>query len=121
MAVYGNRARVVTATTGTGAISLGAAVASYQDFAAAGIGDGDTVPYVIEDGNNWEIGTGVYTAGTSQLTRVVTESSNSDLEINLSGSATVYIDVPASYFNAADDYGAVTAATTRTDDYGLLA
>lgn len=120
MPTYGNRARVITATVGTGTLAIGVAVAGYQTFAAAGIGNGDTVQYVIEDGNDWEIGTGVYNAGLLTMTRVVTESSNSDNPLNLTGNAQVFIDVPATYFNAAEDYGLITSATSATDDYGSI-
>jgi hypothetical protein len=93
-----NRAKVSTSTTGTGTITLGAAADGYQTFADAGVTDGQTVRYVIEDGSNWEIGTGVYTASGTTLSRTVSESSNSDSAINLSGTATVFVGA------AADDF-----------------
>jgi len=86
-----NRAKMTTSTTSTGTITLGSAATGYQSFAAAGVVNGDIVRYVIEDGNNWEIGTGTYTASGTTLTRNVSESSNSDSAINLSGSAIVFV------------------------------
>ena len=95
-----NRAKVSTSTTGTGTITLGAAESGYQTFAAAGVVNGDIVRYVIEDGTNWEIGTGTYTAAGTTLSRTVSESSNADNPINLSGSAIVYVGATASDFGA---------------------
>ena len=87
-----NRAKMTTATTGTGTITLGSAVDGFQTFAAAGVSNGDTVRYCIEDGtSSFELGSGVYTASGTTLTRVVSESSNSDNAINLSGDAIVFI------------------------------
>jgi len=71
---------------------LGSAVDGFQTFTAAGVADGDTVRYCIEDGtSSFEIGSGVFTASGTTLTRVVSESSNSDSAINLSGDAIVFI------------------------------
>jgi trimeric autotransporter adhesin len=100
-----NRAKVSTATTGTGTITLGTAESGYQSFADAGVVDTDVVRYVIEDGNNWEIGTGTYTASGTTLSRTVSESSNADAALNLTGSAVVYVsaaaeDIPAAYTNS---------------------
>lgn len=86
-----NRAKMTTATTGTGTITLGSAVDGFQTFAGAGVTDGDTVAYTIEDGSNWEVGTGTYAASGTTLSRTVSESSNSDAAISLSGSAVVYV------------------------------
>lgn len=89
--VLGNRIKVSTSTTGTGTITLGSAENGFQTFAEGGISNGDTVRYVIEDGANFEIGTGTYTASGTTLTRSVTESSNADAAINLSGGAIVIV------------------------------
>ena len=92
MVVLANRVKVNTATTGTGNVALGSAVAGYQTFADGGITNNQDVSYVIEDGNDWEIGVGSYTSGSNQLNRhTIIESSNSDAALNLSGSATVFI------------------------------
>jgi hypothetical protein len=90
-----NRAKMTTATTGTGTLTLGSAVGGYQSFAAAGVADGNTVRYVIEDGNDWEIGAGVYTASGTPLSGTVSESTAAGSAINLTGNATVFVTVAA--------------------------
>jgi hypothetical protein len=90
-----NRAKMSTSTTGTGTITLGSAETGYQTFADAGVANGDVVRYVIEDGNDWEIGSGTYTATGTTLSRTVSESSNADAALNLTGSAVVFITAAA--------------------------
>lgn len=96
MAKLYNRAKMTTATTGTGTITLGSAVSGYQSFASAGVQNGDVVSYVIEDNNgNVEFGTGTYTSAGTTLSRTVTQASISGTwgttAITLSGTANVYI------------------------------
>ena len=90
-----NRAKMSTSTTGTGTITLGSAETGYQTFADAGVADGNVVRYVIEDGNDWEIGSGTYTSSGTTLSRTVDESSNADAALNLTGSAVVFITAAA--------------------------
>jgi len=91
MANLYNLAKMTTATTGTGTITLGSAVDGFLTFALAGVSDGDIVPYTIVDGSNTEHGVGTYTASGTTLTRTVRKSTNSDAAISLSGSAEVFI------------------------------
>lgn len=124
-----NRAKMTTATTGTGSITLGSASSGFQSFAAAGLINADVVRYVIEDGTAWEIGTGTYTATGTTLTRSVSESSNADAALNLTGSAVVYVsaaaaDIPpttltitnltAAYTVVADDLGKIINCTNNS-------
>jgi hypothetical protein len=90
-----NLARMTTATTGTGTITLGSAVSGFLSFSGAGVADGDVVSYGIKDGANSEVGTGTYTASGTALTRTVTKSTNSNAAISLSGLAEVYITLRA--------------------------
>jgi microcystin-dependent protein len=105
-----NRAKANTSTTGTGTLTLGFPADGYQSFAAAGVANGDTVRYVIEDGNNWEIGTGVYTSTGATLSRTVSESSNSGAAINLSGDAVVYVTAVGADIVQPSDIGVTVQA-----------
>jgi hypothetical protein len=93
MAKLVNRAKMTVASApGTGALALGAAVAAYQTFAAAGVVDGDVVSYVIEDGANWEAGHGTYAASGPTLTRTtILASSNGGAAIAATSGALVFV------------------------------
>ena len=114
MVKFVNRARMSTSTTGTGTITLGTASTGFQSFADAGVADGDVVSYVIEDGDDWEVGTGTYTASGTTLSRTVKESSNSDSAVSLSGSAVVYVTAVAGDFWGLD-YKALSGTTPSLD------
>lgn len=94
-----NRAKVNTATTGTGTIALGSAVEGFQEFNTAGVADGDVVRYVIEDGGAFEIGTGVFDITAGTLTRNPSESSIGGGLLTLTGEATVFVGATAEDFD----------------------
>lgn len=103
-----NRAKMTTATTGIGTITLGSAVTGYQTLAAAGVANSDVVSYVIEDGTAWELGAGTYTTAGTTLSRTLGQSSTGSL-LNLSGNAMVYVSALAA------DLVQPTAAQTLTN------
>jgi len=88
----------------------------FQTFADGGISNGDTVRYVIEDGNAFEIGQGVYTHSGTTLTRVLSSSSTGSL-LNLSGSAVLFISPSAADLTlsgAAHNFTSFTATANQT-------
>lgn len=97
MAKLFNRAKVNTATAGTGTMTLGAAVSNaFCTFAEAGVANSDVVAYVIEDGTNFEIGIGTYTSAGTTLSRDTVRLSkiggtSGTTKLTLSGSAVVYL------------------------------
>lgn len=122
MAKLFNRAKMTTSTTGSGTVTLGSASNGFQSFADAGVSDGDVVQYVIEEGSNFEIGTGTYASTGTSLTRTPTESSNSDAAITLAGQATVSITAVADDLNRLQHNGSdkVTVSSTGASVTGDL-
>lgn len=114
MAKLYNLARMTTATTSTGTITLGSAVSGYLTFALAGVANGDIVSYGIKDGANSEIGIGTYTTSGTTLTRTVTKSTNSNAAINLSGTAEVFITPRAEDFKIFPTTQTLTSGTSAT-------
>jgi len=114
MAKLFNRAKMTTSTTGTGTVTLGSASVGFQSFADAGVSNSDVVQYVIEEGANFEIGTGTYSSSGTSLTRTPTESSNSNNAITLAGNATVSVTAVKVDFNVLEHEGSTKVAATST-------
>src|SRR5262245_7318072 len=122
MAKLFNLARMTTATTGTGTITLGSAVSGYLTFAGAGVANADVVAYGIIDGANSEVGTGTYTSVGTTLSRTVTKSTNSDAAISLSGNAQVFIIArKEDLLNPANNLSDLASAATARTNLGLAA
>ena len=97
--VIADRVKETTTTTGTGTINLAGAVEGFQTF-VAGVGNGNTTFYSIQDsgGTAWEVGIGTITdASPATLARTtVISSTNSANAISLSsGTHTVFGTYPA--------------------------
>lgn len=107
MAKIVNRAGMATATTGTGTVTLGAAIAGMLTFAEAGVANADAkIPYLITEGNDFEIGLGTYTSSGTTLSRDTVLASKiggtaGTSKMNLAGAAQVRIVALAEHINTA--------------------
>lgn len=118
--VLKDRVKETTATTGTGAISLGGAVANFQAFSAV-LSNADTTYYAIIDTTNsdYEVGLGTYTSSGNTLTRTtILESSNSGSAVDFgAGTKNVFIAYPAEksvYLDASNQLVINSTAVTST-------
>ena len=119
-----DRVKETTTSTGTGTINLAGASTGFQTF-VAGIGDGNTCYYAIEDANGsaWEVGIGTVTdASPDTLARTtVLKSTNSNNAITLtSGTHTVFATYPSDKAVFKDESGIVLASGIQVGASGLL-
>ncbi len=98
-----NRVREFTNTEGSGDVTLGGALAGHVRFSDA-FEVGDAVSYVIEDGDNFEIGTGTLRAGgllertsVSETLEDGVHARDGAVPLALSGNARVYCALTADY------------------------
>lgn len=101
-----NRVRVLTSTTGTGTITLGDAYAdNFLTEVEAGLADAQESIIVIEEGTDFEIVRGVYTASGRTFTRATVLNSKisgtaGTTKMTLAGAAVVRFIVAADFYNA---------------------
>jgi hypothetical protein len=94
--IVADRIQETTNTTGTGAYTLGGAVAGFQTFASVA-SDTDTVYYSVTDNVDFEVGLGTYASGGGTITRTtVFSSSNSGSAVNWGiGTKNIFLTYPA--------------------------
>jgi hypothetical protein len=93
--LYKDRVHETTATTGTGALTLGGAVQDFQSFNTAFV-NGQDVYYTIYGGVDWEVGKGTFTSPSTLSRDQVFDSSNAGALVNLpAGTHFVFCDLPA--------------------------
>jgi len=125
--VLKDRVKETTTTTGTGAISLGGAVANFQAFSAV-LSDADTTYYAIIDVTNsdYEVGLGTYSSGGNTLaSTTILESSNGGSAVSFgAGSKNVFIAYPAEKSVYLDDSNQLvinsTAVTSTPAELNIL-
>ena len=121
LVVY-DRVQETTTTSGTGSVTLGGAVSSFQSFAV--IGNGNTTFYCIVDAAapGWEVGIGTYTSSGTTLARTtIIASSNSGGIVNFSsGTQDVFCTYPAGKSVNQDANGSVYVPNLLASN-GILA
>ncbi|MEO7102873.1 MAG: hypothetical protein ABI119_06005 [Gemmatimonadaceae bacterium] len=125
---YADRVKETTTTTGTGTLTLAGAAAGFQSF-TNGVATGSLVTFCTEDGTNWEIAEGIFTATGTTLTRVtILASSNSGSAVSWSaGTKNVFLtlaarDIPVSsgiIYGQSGSGSCLAATCDRTADITL--
>lgn len=105
MAKLYNLARMSISASNSTTLTIGSAATGFLSFSDAGIQNGDTITYAIEDGNSREIGRGVINTTSGVLTRSVLKSTNGGSVISISAAGQVFITM------AAEDIDALQATT----------
>ena len=122
MAQFADRVKVSNTTTASAGsattLTLGSAEAGYQ--AVPSSLDGETIRYVIEEGNTWEIGIGTYTHSGTTLSRSVTSSSNSNNAIAVTSSSKVFITPVVDDLQFVQVYSSTSDLPSASDNHGRI-
>ena len=119
MAKFADRVKVTvdSSTSGAGAVTLSTAVSGYQAVPSAL--DGASIRYVIELGTAWEIGLGVYTHSSLNLTRSLTSSSTGSL-LSLNNTAVVFISPAAEDLQYVEVYSSTSDLPSASSNHGRI-
>ena len=122
MAQFADRVKVSNTTAASAGsattLTLGSAEAGYQ--AVPSSLDGETIRYVIEEGNTWEIGTGTYTHSGTTLSRSVASSSNSNNAIAVTSSSKVFITPVVDDLQFVQVYSSTSDLPSASDNHGRI-
>lgn len=110
----------VSGTPGTGNITLGSPLASYQSFVDAGAVDGTQYPYVVIDGNDVEIGSGTTSSSGAVFQRTTVSRSIvagvvGTAKLNLSSSATIFLTARGTDILTTASFASQAQAEAGTD------
>lgn len=97
MSTFYDRVWCSVANSTANSITFGTALTGYQTPVSAGVSNGATVSYELNDANAWESGRGTFTANT--VSRTLIQSSTGSL-LSLSNTATVFLTLLGSDANA---------------------
>lgn len=112
----------ITATSsGTGAFVLGAAVSGF--YGKERLVDGATYSYVVQQGDNVEVGSGTYVASSGTLSRIPSSSTNGgaavDFDVNAAVAFTFTAADIAAVIAQAESGAAAATAKAAFNAYGL--
>jgi hypothetical protein len=93
---FGDRILETTTTTGTGNLTMAGAVTTYQTFDSKCTADGDTHPFALAGGTQWEVGVLTRVSAGVYSRTVTANSSGTTSPLTLAvGTKEVWGDVPA--------------------------
>jgi len=124
--VIKDRVKETTTTTGTGAVALGGAAATFDTFQSV-LTNGDTTYYAIvhttSGVDEWEVGLGTWNTGnTLTRTTVISGSNGTSAQNFQAGTKSIFITMPSSRTTLLDASGDLeTAVTLGNHNTGGLA
>lgn len=119
--------KVNIATAGTGTVAFGSAFSNaFLTPSEAGCVDGDSVRYILVDGTDVEVGTGVIGGSVTTMTRTVLFSKVGGVKgttaLNLSGTAYLALDaISLDILNPANNLSELPDQATAQDNLGVAA